>query len=110
MVVASLLSGMLGKAGGDAAANAAMDAANQQREANQLARQDVSPWRYAGRAAIDEAIQLLGLGRLYTRDDGFDDVNNANRGADQAGAMARFQTDPGYQFRLNEGQKAIDRS
>ena len=110
MVVASMISGFLGKKGGDAAADAAMHAANQQREANELARKDLSPWRSAGRAAIDEAMQLLGLGRVKTGADGFDAVDQSNRAGDQTAARARFQTDPGYQFRVSEGQKAINRS
>lgn len=110
MVVASLISGFLGKKGGDAAADAAMHAANQQREANELARKDLSPWREAGRAAIDEAMQLLGLGKLTTGTDGFDKVDQTDREGVQTAAGARFKTDPGYNFRLTEGQKAIDRS
>jgi hypothetical protein len=110
MVVASLISGMLGKAGGDAAANAAMDAANQQREANALARKDLSPWREAGKAAINEAMQLLGLGRTVTGADGFETLDQSNRAGLQTEAAARFKTDPGFEFRRSEGQKAIDRS
>lgn len=112
MVVASMISGMLGKAGGDAAANAAMDAANQQREANAAARADVRPWQSAGRVAIDEALQLLGLGHLKedATTKGWYEVNQDTRAADQAAAAARFKTDPGYGFRVSEGEKGINRS
>ena len=110
MVVASLISGMLGKAGADAAANAAMDAANQQREANRLARQDLSPWREAGKAAINEAMQLLGLGRTSTGADGMETLDQSNRLGLQKEAAGRFTTDPGYDFRRSEGEKGINRS
>lgn len=109
-MVGSLITGAFGMMGADAAANAAMDAANQQREANQLARKDLSPWRSAGRAALDEASQLLGLGRLTTGADGFDTIDPTARDSWREAAMNRFHTDPGYEFQLSEGQKGINRS
>lgn len=113
MVVASLLSGFLGKMGGDAAADAAQNAANIQREANENARKDLSPWRAAGSAAINEAMQLLGLGSLRMGGDGMLEANqddpNYRLGVQQQ-AMDRFKADPGYQFRLAEGQRALDHS
>lgn len=109
-MVGSLITGAFGMMGADAAANAAMDAAQQQREANHLARQDLSPWRSAGRAAVDEAMQLLGLGKLTTGADGFDTVDQTNREGLQADAAGRFHTDPGYEFQRAEGEKGINRS
>lgn len=109
-MVGSLITGAFGMMGAQAAADAATHAADQQREANQLARQDLSPWRSAGRAALDEADQLLGLGKLTTGADGFDTVDQTNRDAYREAAMNRFHTDPGYEFQLAEGQKGIDRS
>lgn len=49
------------------------------------------PWRNAGVDALDKIRSVLGIGgRKYTMDD--------------------LQQDPGYQFRFNEGQKALERS
>lgn len=109
-MVGSLITGAFGMMGAQAAADAAEHAANQQREANQLARQDLSPWRSAGRAALDEATQLLGMGRLQTGADGFDTVDPTNRAGLQTDAMNRFHTDPGYEFQRSEGEKGINRS
>jgi len=113
-MIGSIVGGIMGKMGGDAAAESADRAGERAaaltREGTELARRDISPFRYAGRAAIDQAIQALGLGRLYTREDGFDDVTHANWQADQAGALSKFKTDPGYEFRRSEGEKAINRS
>lgn len=120
-MIGSIIGGIFAKSGADAQAAAATDAASKQlqasreavaamEKANLQARQDLSPWRSAGRAAIDEAVQLLGLGRVAPGGDGFDTIDPANRGILQNEAMRRFETDPGYQFRIAEGQKAIDRS
>lgn len=109
-MVGSLITGAFGMMGAQAAADASEHAAQQQREANELARKDLSPWRSAGRAAVNEAIQLLGMGEVQTGADGFDVVDPSNRAGMQAAAFNRFQTDPGYQFQRAEGEKGINRS
>lgn len=109
-MVGSLITGAFGMMGAEAAASAADRAADQQREANQLARKDLSPWRSAGRAALDEASQLLGLGNMTTGADGFDTIDPTNRDAYREAAMNRFHTDPGYEFQRAEGEKGINRS
>jgi hypothetical protein len=61
-----------------------------------------APYREAGVTGQNRLMELLGLG--------------GNTGAEGYGrygrdfSMADFVTDPGYNFRLTEGQKAIDRS
>jgi hypothetical protein len=87
-------------AGGIMGANAAENAAAQQaaaaRDANKLQREmfetqrrDLEPWRKAGVSA------LSGLSNAdFQRD-----FTNAD-----------FQQDPGYQFRMSEGMKALERS
>lgn len=110
MAIASMIGGFLGKAGADANANAAMDAAAQQREATALARRDMSPWQSAGSAALDEVVRLLGLGNLATDAGGTTYLNPDGREYGQAVARNRFQTDPDYQFRLAEGEKGLNRS
>ena len=60
------------------------------------------PYREAGIIGQDRLMELMGLG--------------GNTGAEGYGkygrdfSMADYQADPGYAFRLSEGQKAIDRS
>lgn len=115
-MVGSLVTGAFGMMGAESAASAAERAAQEQREANEQARRDLSPWRSAGRAAINEASQLLGLGSLVPGENGMDVIATGPDGQPlyreglQAQAKARFQADPGYQFRLSEGQKALDHS
>lgn len=86
--------------GGAMQASATRDAADSQlqaaREANALQwdlfqqqRADQEPWRKAGSGALSD----LGSGD-FRRDF----------------TMADFQKDPGYEFRLAEGQKALERS
>jgi hypothetical protein len=73
------------------------------------------PWREAGMGALDELYQLQGLGTLSNRVDPYTGQmlegppTTADRAAAQQGALSRFKTSPGYEFRLGEGVKAIDR-
>ena len=76
------------------AADAQRDAANSSNQTqlqmyNQT-REDQTPWREAG-------VESLGYLRDFVK-------NDRNFG------MSDFQADPGYQFRMSEGQKAIERS
>jgi hypothetical protein len=86
--------------GADIQADAAKDAASMQaqaaKDANQLQRDmynqqrsDYEPWRKAGIGALGDM-----QGADYKRDF----------------TMADFQQDPGYAFRMAEGQKALERS
>ena len=98
--------------GGGMAASGARDAARTQAEAADRAaalqkemfdeQQRMSaPYREAGVTGQNRLMELLGLG--------------ANTGAAGYGkyaqdfGMSDFQADPGYAFRLSEGQKALDR-
>lgn len=88
---ASIIGGLMG---GDAARSAANRQAEASREANQLQREqynqtraDQEPWRQAGMGA------LAGL-----QDGKFQETFDMNK----------YQQDPGYQFRLAEGNKAIN--
>lgn len=84
------------------ASNSASSAADKQQEAAaaasavserqyQQARTDAEPWRQTGVAALDRINQNMGD---FTKDF----------------TAADFQADPGYAFRLAEGQKALERS
>lgn len=102
--VATIAGGFLGSRGASSAASAQSDAASQaaaaQLEASreQIAAQErmferqielQEPWRQAGMTALN---QLVPLSTQYT-----------------PFGMEQFQADPGYQFRLSEGMKALDR-
>jgi hypothetical protein len=90
---AILGAGALGAFGANRAAKTQADAAQQglaaqERMYNQT-RADQEPWRQAGMTALNQLIPLA--------------TNYQKFGMDQ------FQQDPGYQFRLNEGLKSLDR-
>lgn len=103
---ASIVGGLLGADAAESAADtqaAAADRASQvQWDMFQQQREDFAPWRQAGTAAVNRLAQLLGVSedssapgygsllRTFTRSD--------------------FQADPGYQFRLDEGRRALETS
>ena len=116
-VVAAVVGGTIGAYGANKAADtqagAARDAANIQaqsaREAQALQKQmfeqqvaGQEPFRQAGLTGQNRLMEYLGLG--------------GNAGAAGYGkygrdfGMSDFQADPGYAFRLGEGQKALERS
>ena len=103
--------------GSSNAANAQRDAAAQsaavqkemadqsiaaQKEMYQQGRTDLAPYREGGVTAQNQLFQMLGLGG---------DTTAANYGkyAKDFG-MSDFTTDPGYQFRLEQGMKALNAS
>jgi len=92
-VAATAGSALLGGIATNRAASTSADAtrqgiASQERMYNQT-RADQEPYRQAGMTALNQLIPLA--------------TNYQKFGMDQ------FQQDPGYQFRLNEGLKALDR-
>ncbi len=82
----------------DRASERASDAANNanrmQWDMYQQNRTDTAPWRTAGGAAVTQLSGHLGPNGDWTK----------NFGA------ADFQADPGYQFRLEQGAKALERA
>lgn len=66
----------------------------------QLARQE--PFRFAGLAAQNRLMSLLGIGDNKTAPDYGKYARDFS--------MADFEADPGYGFRLSEGLKALERS
>ena len=64
-------------------------------------REDNAPWLGAGQGSIDSLAMLLGLSG--------DDQDPRFGSLTQRFGMDDFQEDPGYQFRLGEGQKALER-
>jgi len=114
---ATAIGGALSYAGSQNAANAQRDAAERsaaaqremtdksiaaQREMFDIGRTDLAPYREGGVTAQNQLMQLLGIGGdqtapeygKYTKDFG----------------MSDFTTDPGYQFRLDQGMKALNAS
>ena len=93
MAAATAGSALLGSLATNRAAKTQAEAAQQGIDAQQRmyeqTRADQEPWRQAGMTALNQLIPLA--------------TNYQKFGMDQ------FQRDPGYQFRLDEGLKALDR-
>jgi hypothetical protein len=93
MAAATAGSALLGSLATNRAAKTQAQAAQQGIDAQQRmyeqTRADQEPWRQAGMTALNQLIPLA--------------TNYQKFGMDQ------FQRDPGYQFRLDEGLKALDR-
>lgn len=81
---------------------AAHEAADTQWRMYNQQREDTMPWLNAGTAGVNRLSELLGIG--------------GNTGASDYGALTKsfgmedFQKDPGYDFNLAEGEKALNRS
>ena len=116
MAIFSTIAGMIGQSGAQTGGNMAGDAANAAASQNlqeaQKARAAASPWTSSGTSAVGKITNLLGLGTLTQQgnNQGIYWVDPTDAKGVQQRAMADFQTDPGYQFRMDEGQKALDRS
>lgn len=98
LAVGAIGSSIVGGIASHSAANAqqrAADAATaEQRRQYDLTRQDQQPWMRVGGAAITElGKQVMPGGSLYADFDG-----------------TNFQTDPSYQWRLQQGEQALQRS
>jgi hypothetical protein len=83
----SVIGGLMSKSGADSQAAAADRAAQLSNDQYNQTRADQAPWRAAGETALN---QLVPLASNYT-----------------PFGMSQFQQDPGYQFRLSEGQRAM---
>lgn len=85
----ALLGGIATNRAASTSANATRQGIEAQQRMYEQTRADQEPWRQAGMTALNQLIPLA--------------TNYQKFGMDQ------FQQDPGYQFRLNEGLKALDR-
>ncbi|HEX7971892.1 MAG TPA: hypothetical protein VF501_06700 [Thiobacillus sp.] len=125
----SILGGMMGKSGADAAAQASQQAAQQalafQQSQAQSNRSDASPYMSLGQSSAGLLGALMGYGTLWNHGGQGATYNFETDPNAQTNAIAQlksyingtgpavsdtFQTDPGYEFRLSEGSKALDRS
>jgi len=104
--------GLIAKGGADAAGRTAREAAQNAENIRYQNQAVFSPWNQSGQGAQNQISQLLGLGHYVDDGQGHGGLRleGGNWQQDQQNAFARFQTDPGYQFRFNEGQRALDRS
>lgn len=115
-MIGSILGGLIGQGGANAAAGAiggataASTAAAQHQQA--VNRSDASPWTAAGTSALSEIGKLLGWGELYNpgTDGSVYNYQGDPTGSKRQAAMNAFQVSPGYQFRRQEGINALDRS
>lgn len=111
-MVGSIISGVTSIIGANKQAKAAKNAANAEIEAAQLgideqrrqfdlSREDQKPFLETGTAGIQELGRRLGVSG---------DASSAGYGGLLKNFTTQdFETDPGYAFRLAEGQKALDR-
>ncbi len=111
----SILGGLISQGGNSAAGQAASRAgADALTNAQGVAKTDtaqLSPWVQTGAAAANQINALLGLGTLVPDASGQGvTLNGSNWQQNQQDAMQRFQTDPGYLFRMTQGVNALDRS
>lgn len=89
IIGSSLLGGSSAKSAASTQAAAADRAAELQNQQFQQTRQDQMPWLKAGEQALNKLIPMTDYQKF---------------------GMNQFTADPGYAFRLSEGQKALDRS
>ncbi len=135
-MIGSIIGGLIGKGGADAAAGMAQQGGSQAYAANN-AQMDrnyaaTSPYTAAGQGAIGILGQLLGYGTLTGNANGIGssfqpDPNSPAQGRstmqnalkamygdtpqlDEIKTPWNFEADPGYQFRRDEGLKALDRT
>lgn len=102
-IAGSIVVGTVGGAliSADASRSAANKQAKSIENANQLQweqylqnREDLAPWREAGAEALGQLRELTAKPDVW----------------DKQFSMQGWQNDPGYQFRLSEGMKALERS
>jgi hypothetical protein len=100
MVAAAVVAGSIGGAlissyatgkAADKQAESADKAANLSYQQYMQTREDQAPWRAAGTTALSQLSAGLGDGGQFTKSFG----------------MGDYQADPGYQFRLSEGERGI---
>ena len=98
VVASAVIGGVVASDSSRRAANAQKDAANKasQTELEQYYqnREDMQPWREAGQGALKQLTEGTTAGGDFNRDF----------------TLADFTRDPGYQFRLDEGTRALERS
>lgn len=105
---------------GNKSAGAVKDAAAKTDETNRYiydtTRADYAPYREVGYSALGKLAQMYGVGGGGTASGGGQpysynpEAGSFNTGAASSQPYGGFQTSPGYQFRVDEAMKAIERS
>lgn len=98
----ALISADASRSASNKQAGASQAAIDEQRRQYDLYRQDQQPYRQAGYSALSELSRLLGLSG-DAKSAGFGSLNSPFTGAD-------LTNDPGYQFRLKQGQDLQENS
>ena len=122
MPLGSIIGGLIGSGGAQRAGAAAGAAGNRAYDnsvelGNQI-NSLLSPYTSSGREANNALSQLYGLRPVVQSNDQYGDYGTATgqgygtQGAKDAqqGAFENFKSFPGYQFALDQGLKAVDRS
>lgn len=115
-MIGSIIGGLVGQGGANAAAGAVGSATKESIAAAQhqqaVNRSDASPWTAAGTSALSEIGKLLGWGELYNpgTDGSVYNYQGDPTGEKKKAAFNAFETSPGYAFRKQEGINALDRS
>jgi len=131
LITAGALSAGSSVAGGIMGSNAASNAANAQAQASEYAanlqkqeadnalafqkqqydtsQKEFQPWLQAGTGGINQLSQLLGIGPNNGTAD-YGSLSQPWTSTFQAPTGATEQNDPGYQFRLDQGMKALQNS
>lgn len=118
--IASLVGGFLGADASEDAANiqagASREATAEQRRQYDQTRKDLLPYYQTGTGGNAQLAYFLGInpGNVEGGNANIYDSVNKDLGAygslSKPFTMADYQADPGYAFRLSEGQKALERS
>lgn len=120
IVGSGIVGGVMGMKGANAQANAASqagylnylaqeDALNFQKQEWNTQQQNLAPWLQTGKAGLSQLAQLLGIGK----DNGTGGYGSLLQGFNTpfvAPTAATEQNDPGYQFRLKQGDIALENS
>lgn len=117
-LLSGLVSGFLGAEAADDASDAVSQANAQaiaeQRRQYDTTRADMAPWVNSGQSAVNQLSYLAGI---TPQGKNFEEFSaGVNRGMGGYGSIMKpfsmedFNADPGYQFRLSEGQRALERS
>jgi hypothetical protein len=112
MAIASIIGGLIGKGGADAAAGKAGQAAGNAEFTRRRNEANLSSWFQSGQGAQGLVASLLGLGKMVPDGQGYGGLrlDDGSWQQDQQNAFTRFSASPDYNFRLQQGQKALDQS
>ena len=109
-VASSAIQAGAAKKAAETQAKSADEALNLQWEQYQQQREDLAPWRESGGRALGQLERLARQGPPEMDPWRAPRALDPRRFAFKPPSAAEMMRDPGYQFRLQEGQKALERS